>query len=429
MFTADDVLPDGAVLVHVGPFKTGTTAIQTALEDAKKQLRELGIFWATSDRRRVRAGIATLTGGTGPYDHQTGVERWARLRREVAAAADERVVISSEFLSEADAEVSRRIAADLGGDRVHVVVTLRPLSAVCPSQWQQFAQAGRVSPYEEWLRVTLETPAQSARFWLRHDQAALVERWAAAVGASNVCAIVLDESDRTAITRGFEHLLRLPSGFLVPRSTGGNRSLTYGEVELVRAMNEVFAQRAWSEGFYDALMRRGAVAGMLENHRPGPEEPRLTTPKWALDRIREIGEDAASRIEQLGIHVIGDLAGVAALPAYAEHGTPPDPGPPVLAMNSAFHAVLGAIEGSRVTEAKEPPTPLRGKEAKVVRRRTERRVAKLAAAEQRAAVPAERGANPAGGAKRGGSKAAKQAESKRSLRARLRRAARELVGR
>ena len=50
--------------------------------------------------------------------------------------------LSSEFFAEADDATARRVIADLGGARVHVVVTLRSLTRILPSQWQQYLQNG-----------------------------------------------------------------------------------------------------------------------------------------------------------------------------------------------------------------------------------------------------------------------------------------------
>ena len=43
------------------------------------------------------------------------------------------------------------VARDLGGDRVHVVVTLRNLGRLLPSSWQQYLKYGLTTPYEKWL--------------------------------------------------------------------------------------------------------------------------------------------------------------------------------------------------------------------------------------------------------------------------------------
>src|SRR4051812_12035196 len=52
MFGPDPLLPDGAVLVHIGPFKTGTTSLQTAFDSVAAILSaDHGIWWASPDRR------------------------------------------------------------------------------------------------------------------------------------------------------------------------------------------------------------------------------------------------------------------------------------------------------------------------------------------------------------------------------------------
>ncbi len=80
------------------------------------------------------------------------MEQWDSLVAQVAAASDKRVVVSSEFFSGADDETARRAVRELGGSRVHVVVTLRPLVKIMPSQWQQYIRNRSTFSYEAWLR-------------------------------------------------------------------------------------------------------------------------------------------------------------------------------------------------------------------------------------------------------------------------------------
>jgi hypothetical protein len=50
--------------------------------------------------------------------------------------------MSIEFFVDAEDSALRRVVEDLGGRRVIVVATLRPLARVLPSQWQQYVQNG-----------------------------------------------------------------------------------------------------------------------------------------------------------------------------------------------------------------------------------------------------------------------------------------------
>jgi len=355
MVPDDLTLPAGTRLLHIGPHKTGTTALQSAFHLARGRLAAHGVVYAGAGRSPVRATLAitgrpAMLGEAGP-----DMAYWDQLVREVHEAGDQRVVISSEFFDEAGDAVARRVVADLGGPRVHVVVTLRPLARILPSQWQQYLQNGLRTPYLEWLDGILRKPLDgrpTPLFWQRHRHDKLIARWAAAAGAQNVTVIVVDGSDRLVLLRTFESLLGLPAGFLVPGNDVVNRSLTLAEAEVVRQLKEEFKRREWPAASYAKFMRYGAVRQM-KARRPLPGEPQIATPAWALERVAEISAEMTRNIAGLGVRVIGDLAALSspATPArQPETGVgdvPVDPVVPVEAaaipVEAAAQAVLGAI--------------------------------------------------------------------------------------
>lgn len=340
-------LPERAVLLHIGPHKTGTTAVQGAFDLANERLRAVGIRYAGRDRPPMRAAIHAVTSADPEDRPAAAVTTWDALRAEVARAADDRVVLSNEFLCEADDDAARRIVADLGADRVHIAVTLRPWAEILPSQWQQFVRNGLRMPYDEWLDVTLNNtrPSKTAPvFWRRHDHAALVDRWAGVVGADRVTVVVTEGSDHGVLLGAFESLLGLDDGFLAAKPGVANRSLTLGEVELVRLLNVEFARRRWSGAQHNALIRHGVVQSLRTAHQPGRDGARISTPPWALQRASEAGAFAASRIAKRGVRVIGDLSTLATVPPNPVSQPDPD-----LTPEEALHAVIGAILGSGVT--------------------------------------------------------------------------------
>jgi hypothetical protein len=288
---------------------------------------------------------------------------WDELIVEVAQAADERVVISNEFLCEADDVASQRIVRDLGGgERVHIVVTLRPWAELLASQWQQFVRNGLPTPYEEWLDVMLNKsrPAKTAQtFWLRHDHGALTDRWAGVVGPERVAVVIAGPGDRSTVLRSFESMLGLDEGCLVPEPGASNRSLTMAEVELLRLLNVEFQQRGWTRAHHNSLMRHGVVQAVLARQQPGRDEPRITTPAWALDRASEAGAAAAARIAASGVRVIGDLSNLSArLDETTPAGASAPAVAPFLPPEAAVHAVIGAVLASRVTNPIVPPPPV-----------------------------------------------------------------------
>src|SRR5919198_3636377 len=121
-------LPRGTRLLHIGPHKTGTTAIQGALFAAKEQIAEHGVDFPAHSRHPMEAVLAAcarpgMMGETVPTE-----KHWKRLVDLVNATGDRTSVVSSEFFADApDDETIARIVKQLGGERVHVLVTLRPL--------------------------------------------------------------------------------------------------------------------------------------------------------------------------------------------------------------------------------------------------------------------------------------------------------------
>jgi hypothetical protein len=238
------------------------------------------------------------------------------------------------------------VIADLGGARVHVVVTLRSLTRILPSQWQQYMQNGFHFQYLEWLEGILSDPPHTPTpgFWRRHRHDALVTRWAAGNGPESLTVIVLDESDRLMLLRVFESMLGLPDGFLVPEETAANRSLTAAETELVRLLNEEFSRRDWPHRNYARFMRYGAVEYMKTARRPSPDEPRIATPAWALARAAQISAEMAASIEALGVNIVGDISSLGKLPGDGADPAGDDgSAPSMLPVEAAARATLGAF--------------------------------------------------------------------------------------
>jgi hypothetical protein len=310
-------LPAGAVLVHIGPPKTASTSLQGALYAARPVLAEQGVRHAGRSRHPAAAIQAVVgrrsqfAGGVVPPNR-----RWQELVREVRRATDPRVVISSELLADAEPDQVRRIVGDLGGSRVHVAVTLRPLASVLPSQWQQLVQDGLETSFDDWLRVVLDRPRSrpALRFWHRHRTDALIARWAEVVGPSRVTAIVLDATDRGRVLRTFEQLLGLHAGSLHAGPDLANRSMTLPEVEAIRAFNQAFRESGLPGPLLARVMHFGAAREM-KRRPPPPGARRLALPAWSVARVAELGGRIASGVARSGAQLVGDPRTLAAVPA------------------------------------------------------------------------------------------------------------------
>ena len=301
-------LPAGTRLLHIGPHKTGTTAVQSAFHLARRAALAQGVRYAGPSRHPVGAAQA-IVASTTPERVERPIRPWRRLAREVTIAREPITVISSEWFADADPEAIRAIVRDLGGTPVHVVVTVRPLARILPSQWQQYVQAGFDLAYEPWLARVFGDPVGSVTpsFWQRHRHDERAARWAEVVGPGRVTVVVLDDRDHGVAMRAFEDLTGLDRGTLVPEDARINRSLTAPEIELIRQVNRRLAPERLPGWLHLNLVLYGAAAA-LRLRVPSSGEPRVETPAWAEERAAEMGRAAAEAIAASGVWVIGDVA-------------------------------------------------------------------------------------------------------------------------
>ncbi|GHD42655.1 hypothetical protein GCM10010317_014330 [Streptomyces mirabilis] len=371
--SAPTPLPPGTRLLHIGPHKTGTTSIQSALFAAKDAMAGHGVDFPAHSRHPMEAALAVCARPGMMGDAKPTDRHWQRLVDAVHATGRRTSVVSSEFFADApDDEAIARIVDDLGRGqgreqsrdqgrdqgRVHVLVTLRPLAKIMPSQWQQYVQNGLRMGYEDWLEHMLrkapyEKPNPS--FWRRHRHDRLVERWVRVVGAENVTVVVVDDRDRDGLMRTFESLLGLPDGLLVPVPDTANRSLTLAETEMLRKLNMEFRGNGLPDEVYSRMVRGGAVMHMKNACRPAPDDARISTPRWALEAAADIGAEMAGRIAAMGVRVLGDPALLSVVPsvASAEETASPRIDPEV-----AAHALYGALAVAAATPA-YPPASVR----------------------------------------------------------------------
>lgn len=346
--TSDDslVVPPATRLIHIGPHKTGSTAIQVALHEARETLADHGVHYAGAGVRARKAGWSIGVRGRPAGTKRPPERHWQALVDDVTAAGDVRVCISNEDFGRAEPEQLRRIVDDLGGvGSAHVVAVARRLDRYLPSQWQERVKAGDWRDYETWLRAVLDRPEEPYEWsgpgyrwdrtnvWYAHDTRALVERWVEYVGADRFTLIVSDERDRDQLPRSFEGLLGLPAETLRLYPDRSNRSLSWAEVELVREINAALRQRGIVKQERNRIVSRDFLRDLTRSTgaASGPRTPPM--PEWAADRIRELSRARVAAVQALGVRIVGDPDSLV-MPDDAPVG-PADQGPPVSAATAA----------------------------------------------------------------------------------------------
>lgn len=313
------LLPPRSRLLYIGLPKTGTTSLQTVAGDRRADLVQAGVRYPGKGVNH-RLGVAALMHKKIGWDGNVPPEKhWRSIIDEIDSDQDNRIWISHEFACESDPETARRFVRELG-DRVHIAITLRSYASTLGSVWQQNKKIGNAQTMDQWLRRVLGDPdsesgSDSAAPQLvadsLGDQGGIVERWADAAGPGNVTVIIVDKKHPDRLSRSFDEMLGLESGFLGEGKASGftaNRSLSMPEAELLRLLNTKTKGKniAWSD--HVNLVQKGAVRALLENRSPTPDEDRIKLPAWAAEMATARGREISRRIEASGVRVVGDLS-------------------------------------------------------------------------------------------------------------------------
>jgi hypothetical protein len=349
MTPGGSAIPEGARLVHIGPHKTGSTAIQVALHDAGDRLAEHGVAYVTTGGYRPRkAGWALGLRGRPSGTEPPPIRQWERFVAAVEAADSLRVCVSNEDFGRATEPLAERVVEDLGGERVHVVSVVRRLDRYLPSQWQERVKAGEERPYDEWLRVVLDTEDPDydwdrRNVWFSHDVRALVERWLTVVAPERYTLVIGDEADHSVVPHAFETLLGLPVGFIVPDPGRSNRGLSWAETELLRSVNQLLEDRGIERPHRRRLLSVGVLRELQARPAPaGATSPPL--PDGAVEPLRALGDrrvDDLERLREQGVHLVGD-PGLMRLPSHVGTASTPLPAPP-LDLSTAAAALASAL--------------------------------------------------------------------------------------
>lgn len=349
--TTEAVLPEGTRLLHIGPHKTGTTALQAALWNARPALLAQSVRHVGRSKNPSSAARSVVD-QPSPYstDKPPSIGDWHALLREFRRASEARVVVSSEFFAWAKPDAIKRIADEIDPARIQVAVTVRQLAKVIPSMWQQNVQAGAVTPFGDWLNGVVDESNRSFWHLERHD--ALIDRWSAVVGLDRMTVVVADDREHDVLLRSFEGLLGLADGTLVGALDYTNRSLTMPEAEAVRAFNVLFKEEGLPLDLHARTMRFGAAQHMKQRVPP-EDEPRVALPAWALEPIAAIQQEIVDNIRAAGVRVLGDLD-VLTRPAAARHADPEASGelPPAVAGSLGMGLLIstGAVRTAAISK-------------------------------------------------------------------------------
>ena len=295
------------IVFHIGPPKTGTTAVQASLDSSRRQILEHGISYLPETTQASMAAMA-LTQRTDP---STGIrvpdEAWRSLAARISKSRSRITIVSSEWLAAASEEQIERVRQTFKSQDVQIILTIRSLAAILPSRWRQNVLEGATYGYEEWLDMVFNdrSSSQSQRFWHQHRHDLLAQRWSQVFGAQNVHVVVVRGNQPSFVLDAFEEVLSVPPGTLNRDAVGANVSASDVLVEAVRRFNQRREQYGITRALGYTSVSRGALMQIPQQQRDRSIGDPF--PARHLEGVVREVEGIVSGLRALGISLYGDL--------------------------------------------------------------------------------------------------------------------------
>lgn len=226
-------------LIHIGPFKTGTTYLQHAFTQLRPELAARRILYP--DIWGGPHGHHTLAAALAHDSDPSLRETFAQLNRSGA----DTILLSSESFSKLDDAAVRRLHGLLGSARSTVIFYCRRWSELLPSLWREAVKHGSLTTLPEFALSCLSNPAAAEE--INFD---LVLGRFVSVFGSRALKLV---SYNSLLESNVDLLAHFCQNFLHwhnPPATGlgrVNESLGMVDTEIIRALNALEWMRAREE--------------------------------------------------------------------------------------------------------------------------------------------------------------------------------------
>jgi hypothetical protein len=297
--------------VHIGASKTGTSALQRGLFDSVEQLAEQGIGIPFVGRRPHVDQLLRPLGWRTARGFVDEPEP-ARLRpagKALRRTSGDRLLVTCEDMCEAGTDrigAWAKLFAD-EGVQPRVVLSVRNLTSVIPSEWQQYLKHRLPLSYPEFLdRIRQREGRWAEHFWQRQDAIEICERWGEVMGLENLDVVVTPPRSRDphALYRLFGQVIGFDPDELSWPERDVNASWGYVEAEVYRRVNVALGDRLpHYEKAYQPTVRWPFVKGVL----PRSASARIPLPPEYLPWVSDVAEQQATWLRD-NVRVHGNVA-------------------------------------------------------------------------------------------------------------------------
>lgn len=307
--------------LHVGPPKTGTSYLQSAMWRSRPVLRQQGL--ALAMRRRLDHFHVMLdvtdqgVAGADPPEAFTALDR---LERFVTRSDAERILLSHESLAAATRDQALRLLGLLDDLEVHLVITARDLARQVPSGWQQRVKARETIRFEAYVDAVVATEGIGRAFWAYHDLLDIADRWGRALppGQVHIVTVPPPGSPPGLLLDRWCSVLGLDPVTIDTSAATSNPSLGRVQAEVLRRVNEAIGDELpHVRGRYGRVPRELLPRDVLGVQAGQPNQLPRRLQTWCEDRSRTTVQDLQTR----RYDVVGDLHDL--LPTMQSAADPP----------------------------------------------------------------------------------------------------------
>lgn len=298
------------VFLHIGLHKTGTTYLQQVLRSNREALQAQGVEYPAGPGTPV-VGFAVLDlEGRRPrgVDDRRIAGQWDALVAHVKACGRPVVIVSEERFSLATAKQVRAAIGGFAESQVHVIVTVRDLSRVIVSAWQEEIKNDNTWTWGRFAEA-VNDPAQLAAnpargFWLRQDVAKICRIWETALPAARIHIVTVPPagSPRTVLRDRFASVIGIDAAQFNEPADSGNQMVGVPGTEVIRRLNERLGGRL-NQRAYDKVVKSTLVQSLAARAEPTPIQLPNDEAFWIAQRA----DDMIAAIAARGYSVVGDL--------------------------------------------------------------------------------------------------------------------------
>jgi hypothetical protein len=297
------------VFLHIGTMKSGSSFIQSACAENREVLEDAGIRYL--DGESLREVSSDLAKAKREARQRPGA--WGRLARKASASASSSL-ISNELLCPIPVRAMRRVVSSVAPHELEVIITVRDITKVVPSHWQERIQNGSLVGWDEFCEMACtekRSTETSRKFWRQHDVVRVIHKWLKVLPQDRITIVTVPRpgSNEGVLLERFLAAMGVMNLSMQPASQA-NKSLGAASAELLLMVNAELSLAVGDQTHQTHQTPNYFVKMVLAKRILAPlatAEPRYALTPQRYEVLRGRAVELAAGIRASGIRIIGDV--------------------------------------------------------------------------------------------------------------------------